>query len=138
VVPILHNLKELGVQLSIDDFGTGYSSLSCLKHFPIDRLKIDKSFVGDIFSGSEDDAAIAEAIISMARSLGIGIVAEGVEQEQQFAFLKSRNCTMMQGYYFCEPLTAEECTKILATGLRGSGIDALRMRPVPEGKLNVL
>ena len=138
VVPILHSLKELGVLLSIDDFGTGYSSLNCLKHFPIDRLKIDKSFVGDIYSGLEDDAAIAEAIISMARSLGIGIVAEGVELEQQFAFLKSRNCTIMQGYYFSEPLTAEACAEILATGLRSHGIDFLRKNAAPVGKLKAL
>ena len=117
VVPILRSLKGLGVHLSIDDFGTGYSSLSCLKHFPIDRLKIDQSFVSDI-DRNPDDAAIAEAIISMARSLRIEIVAEGVENARQLAFLRSRNCCMMQGYYFSEPLPAEACTRLLADGLR--------------------
>jgi diguanylate cyclase (GGDEF)-like protein len=117
VVPILHSLKGLGVHLAIDDFGTGYSSLSCLKHFPIDRLKIDRSFVSDIDS-NPDGAAIAEAIISMARSLRIEVVAEGVENAQQLAFLRSRNCWMMQGYYFSEPLPPEACARLLADDKR--------------------
>lgn len=132
VVPILHSLKELGVHLSIDDFGTGYSSLSCLKHFPIDRLKIDQSFVSDIDS-NPDDAAIAEAIISMARSLRIEVVAEGVENVRQLDFLRSRNCCMMQGYYFSEPLPPEACAALLVDG-RLLPETASRAIPDPIGK----
>ena len=118
VVSILNELKTLGVQLAIDDFGTGYSSLSCLKHFPIDRLKIDRSFVRDIGNGTGDEA-IAEAIISMARSLGIEVVAEGVETLEQLDFLKSRSCQTMQGYYCGEPLSVDACTELLS-GCRDS------------------
>jgi diguanylate cyclase (GGDEF)-like protein len=113
VVPILNSLKALGVGLSIDDFGTGYSSLSCLKHFPIDRLKIDRSFVSDIGRNS-DDEAIAEAIICMARSLRIDVVAEGVEQAQQLEFLRGHNCHAMQGFYISHPLSAGDCAAFLA------------------------
>jgi diguanylate cyclase (GGDEF)-like protein len=124
VVPILNSLQELGVGLSIDDFGTGYSSLSCLKHFPIDRLKIDRSFISDICS-APDDSAIAEAIILMAKSLRLEVVAEGVEHRQQLDFLKSRNCFSMQGFYFSKPLSVEKCTEFLAAS--GAGI-----LPYPE------
>ena len=119
VVPILDSLKALGVGLSIDDFGTGYSSLSCLKHFPIDRLKIDRSFISDICA-SPDDSAIAEAIIMMAKSLRLEVVAEGVEQQQQLDFLRSRNCFSVQGFYFSKPLTVEKCTKLLTMAFTGS------------------
>jgi diguanylate cyclase (GGDEF)-like protein/PAS domain S-box-containing protein len=102
----LTELKNMRVGMSIDDFGTGYSSLSYLKHFPIDRLKIDGSFVTD-FSRNKEDAAIVEAIISLAHSLGLSVVAEGIETVEQLQFLTSRKCDAIQGFYLAPPLTAE-------------------------------
>lgn len=99
----LRALSDLGVELSLDDFGTGYSSLSYLKRFPIDVLKIDRSFVRDI-PGDADDAAIASAIISMAHTLGIAVVAEGVETLAQLEFLRARGCNYAQGFYIGEAL----------------------------------
>jgi diguanylate cyclase (GGDEF)-like protein len=103
----LRALSESGVEVSLDDFGTGYSSLSYLKRFPIDVLKIDRSFVRDILTDA-DDAAIASAIISMAHSLGIQVVAEGVETREQLEFLRARDCDYVQGYYISEPRPAAE------------------------------
>jgi diguanylate cyclase (GGDEF)-like protein len=109
----LQELKNLGIKLAIDDFGTGYSSLSYLKHFPIDRLKIDRSFVRDINTDS-DDAAIAEAIIVMAHSLKLNVVAEGVEQEAQLDFLHSKQCDELQGFLMSHPLSVHDVTEFLA------------------------
>ena len=114
-IGVLRNLKFLGVKLSIDDFGTGYSSLSYLKRFPIDVLKIDQSFVRDITIDAED-AAIAAAIISLAHSLKLQVIAEGVETEAQLTFLRRHNCDQMQGYYFSRPVPAAELQQMLKTG----------------------
>jgi diguanylate cyclase (GGDEF)-like protein len=108
----LHALKKLGVQLSIDDFGTGYSSLNYLKKFPIDTLKIDRSFVGDI-PADMDDAAIVTAIIAMAHNLKLTVVAEGVETVAQLEFLREQNCNAMQGFLFSRPVPAYQLAQLL-------------------------
>jgi EAL domain-containing protein (putative c-di-GMP-specific phosphodiesterase class I) len=108
----LQSLSDMGVQLSIDDFGTGYSSLSYLKRFPIHALKIDRSFVRDI-PGDADDAAIAGAVIALAHSMGLTVVAEGVETPQQRDFLRGQHCDHAQGYYFSEPVSAAALARLL-------------------------
>ncbi|WP_047248936.1 EAL domain-containing protein [Chromobacterium subtsugae] len=112
-VSLLSELKALGVWLSIDDFGTGYSSLSHLKRFPLDTLKIDQSFV-DGLPADEDNAAIAEAILAMAKKLKFHVVAEGVENEEQAAFLQNKGCHTLQGYHFSRPLPAQEFAALAA------------------------
>jgi diguanylate cyclase (GGDEF)-like protein/PAS domain S-box-containing protein len=111
----LHSLKEAGVRLSMDDFGTGYSSLGYLKRFPIDTLKIDRTFVRDI-STDADDATLTRAIINLAQNLRLKVVAEGVETEAQLAFLCSNGCDEMQGYLFAKPTHAEACERMLREG----------------------
>ena len=98
-------LKELGVATALDDFGTGYSSMSYLRHFPVDTLKIDRLFVRDIASRSAGNAPLVDAIIAMAKSLGLATVAEGVETDAQWQYLKDRDADQVQGYLFCKPLS---------------------------------
>ena len=112
-VQTLEQLHEMGVRLAIDDFGTGYSSLSYLKRFPIHTLKIDRSFVQDL-SHDPDDAAIVTAIIAMARGLDLSVTAEGVETEEQAAFLRSLSCRLAQGFHFGRPMPAAEFVQRLA------------------------
>ena len=111
-VRLLGDIKQLGVRLAIDDFGTGYSSLAQLKRFPIDTLKVDRSFIRDI-PGDSEDKAITEAIIAMGKSLSLTIVAEGVETQEQQTFLREHACDQMQGYYFSRPVVAAEFAKLL-------------------------
>ena len=114
-IEALNTLKDLGVTLSVDDFGTGYSSLSYLKRFPIDTLKIDRSFVRDLHRDA-DDAAICAAILAMARQLDLKVVAEGVELDEQLDFLRLHNCRQIQGYLFSKPIPAEEFEALALAG----------------------
>jgi diguanylate cyclase (GGDEF)-like protein/PAS domain S-box-containing protein len=111
-VATMKELQKLGVQLSVDDFGTGYSSLAALKNFPVARLKIDKSFISDILN-NEHDRAVASAVISLGQKLNLRVIAEGVETDDQVAFLRENNCDEMQGYHFCRPVAALDMEKLL-------------------------
>jgi EAL domain-containing protein (putative c-di-GMP-specific phosphodiesterase class I) len=112
---ILRALKDRRIHLSIDDFGTGYSSLNYLRHFPIDRIKLDRSFVADL-AGNPDGAALIEAIILMGRGLRLKVMAEGVESREQLEFLKLHGCDEAQGFFFARPLAAEALSAVLAEG----------------------
>jgi len=104
-IETMRSIKDIGVALSVDDFGTGYSSLSYLKQFPIDTLKIDRSFVCGL-PANRDDGAIVQAVLTLARNMGLRVVAEGVETNEQVAYLRSLECGQLQGYYFSRPLAA--------------------------------
>jgi diguanylate cyclase (GGDEF)-like protein len=119
-------VRELGVHVAIDDFGTGYSSLAYLKHFPIESLKIDRSFVADLGRDS-NDAAICAAIIAMGRQLGLKIVAEGVETREQLQFLTTHGCTLAQGFFIAKPMEAAEMSKLLRLGTGEAPIMAMSM-----------
>jgi len=119
---VLQALKTMGVQLAVDDFGTGYSSLSYLRRFPIDTLKVDRSFVRQI-TADADDAIIASAVISMGKSLKLRVVAEGVETREQLAFLQDQRCDEGQGYYFSRPVVAEQFAKLLGSGISETAIN---------------
>lgn len=120
-IKVLQQLKQIGVTISLDDFGTGYSSLAYLKHFPIDSLKIDKSFVDSVHHNS-GDAAIACTIISLAKNLKMNVIAEGVETEPQFKFLQAQGCDQIQGYYFSKPVTATAFEGLLRNGPMDVGV----------------
>jgi len=111
-VQILAAIRALGVRVALDDFGTGYSSLSQLRRLPIDTLKVDRAFVAELPQNHED-AAIAQAVITMGRSLGLVVVAEGVETAEQRTFLEAHDCDEMQGYLFSRPISAEECAAFI-------------------------
>jgi EAL domain-containing protein (putative c-di-GMP-specific phosphodiesterase class I) len=117
-IGILKDLKRLGVTLSIDDFGTGYSSLAYLKRFPLDILKIDRSFVADV-NADPDDAAIVASIISLAHNLRLKVIAEGVETREQLDYLRQLGCDQMQGYYFSRPVAFDA---VLALMMAGRGL----------------
>lgn len=118
VLGVLQALKKVGVQLAIDDFGTGYSSLSRLKNFPIDRLKIDQSFIQNIEQDSEN-AAIVTAVIAMAEGMDMKVIAEGIETDRQLAFLKNRRCNEVQGYFLSKPLPSAQVEEFLTKWLHG-------------------
>jgi EAL domain-containing protein (putative c-di-GMP-specific phosphodiesterase class I) len=113
-VAVLRDLHSLGIQLSIDDFGTGYSSLAYLRRFPVQKLKVDKSFVQDLSMRSEENG-IVTAVVAMAKSLGLQVVAEGVETREQLAWLARVQCDEYQGYYFSRPLDAAGFAALLQT-----------------------
>ncbi len=121
-ITTLKHLHDMGMLIAMDDFGTGYSSLSYLKRFPIDKLKIDRAFIRDLPTDT-DDAAITTAIIAMARSLNLGVIAEGVETAEQLAFLQGLNCDGIQGYHLSRPLPAAECGHFLD---EYAGFDAIK------------
>lgn len=107
----LRALKEIGLHLAVDDFGTGYSSLSYLKRFPIDTLKIDQSFVADLHRA--DGAAIVDAIIALAKSLNLRVIAEGIEDENQLSYLVDKQADLLQGFYFSRPIYPEDVPGML-------------------------
>jgi EAL domain-containing protein (putative c-di-GMP-specific phosphodiesterase class I) len=111
-VKTLRNLERYGVRLAVDDFGTGYSSLAYLKRFPIDALKIDRAFIHDATTNPED-AAITLAIINLGHSLGLKVVAEGVETEEQLEFLRANGCDQMQGFFFSPAISAEDVEALM-------------------------
>jgi EAL domain-containing protein (putative c-di-GMP-specific phosphodiesterase class I) len=116
-VETLHRLKDLGVRISIDDFGTGYSSLSYLHRFPIDTIKIDRSFVSGVAS-DKSSAGIVRAIIAVARELKLTVVAEGVETEEQLRYLRQQRCDMAQGYLLGRPAPVESLAGVFANVAR--------------------
>jgi EAL domain-containing protein (putative c-di-GMP-specific phosphodiesterase class I) len=124
-IELLEIIRGRGVRLAIDDFGTGYSSMSLMKKFPVDTIKIDRSFVADLPHDSED-RAIAQAIISMGKALGLTVIAEGVETAEQAAFLREHACDEMQGYLYSKPVPPERIPDLL----RSSRLFAPPLQPV--------
>ena len=115
VSALLARLRNAGVKVWLDDFGTGFSGLSHLRRVPVDGVKIDRSFIADVLR-DPDDLALTTAIIAMAHSLGITVVAEGVEKEGQYAVLRERGCDLAQGYWLGHPLGANEFIELLSAG----------------------
>jgi PAS domain S-box-containing protein/diguanylate cyclase (GGDEF)-like protein len=118
-IEVMKKLKAMGVRLSIDDFGTGYSNLNYLKRFPVNQLKIDRSFIRDITT-DPDDLAIAKAIIALGRNLHLEVLAEGVEDQGQFDMMKAHGCDKLQGYFFSKPLSVEACTQLFQAHMASS------------------
>ncbi|MDD5724377.1 MAG: EAL domain-containing protein [Syntrophales bacterium] len=114
MIKVLSKIKDMGVRLAIDDFGTGYSSLAQIKHFPVDTLKVDRSFILNV-PGNSEDKAITEAIIAMGKTLSLTVVAEGVETQEQQDFLEEHACDQMQGFYFSKPIVPEQFADLLRT-----------------------
>ncbi|GAB4178686.1 MAG: hypothetical protein Tsb0017_17110 [Geothermobacteraceae bacterium] len=129
-IATMRALREMGVHLAIDDFGSGYSSLSCLKQFPISKLKIDRSFVRDLTSTGEN-AAITRAIIALARSLDLEVVAEGIESKEQLRFLKKRGCHHGQGFLFSRPLPVARLTEMVRSWAPRFSFGRPALQPVP-------
>ena len=123
-VALLSQIKSLGIGLAIDDFGTGYSSLSYLQRFPVDTLKIDRSFTSAIGSGGKEESMIVRAIMPLAHNLGLDVVAEGVETSEQVVLLRELHCKYAQGFYFSRPINAEHAQKLLSP----SGLAALALK----------
>lgn len=111
-IKLLEEIRDIGISISVDDFGTGYSSLSYLKRLPIDKLKIDRSFIDDL-PHDENDVAIVRAIIALAKSMNLEIIAEGVETKEQLEFLVDEGCPNIQGYYYSKPLPLDEYKEFL-------------------------
>ena len=109
---ILTKLKSMGIKIAIDDFGTGYSSLATLQRFPLDTIKIDRSYIRDIATRG-DDSNLTEAIIAMGKSLSLTVVAQGVETKEQADFLRQHACDEFQGFYFNKPMSADQFTELL-------------------------
>jgi EAL domain-containing protein (putative c-di-GMP-specific phosphodiesterase class I) len=126
----LNQLKILGSSLAIDDFGTGYSSLSYLHRFPLDTLKIDRSFTDAMRAGERDESMIARTIMPLAQHLGLDVVAEGVETVEQATLLKELHCKYAQGFLFSKPVTAKDVEKLLARAIDSGEIGA-PVRPEP-------
>ena len=122
---ILSGISDLGIHLSIDDFGTGYSSLSHLNRFSVNTIKIDKSFVQDVGQG-DSDSSITSAIIAMGNSLKLNVIAEGVETQAQYDFLKVNNCGQVQGFFFSHPLPADDIVKVLRQNIKDTDNQAHR------------
>jgi EAL domain-containing protein (putative c-di-GMP-specific phosphodiesterase class I) len=110
---MLDELKQLGVHIAIDDFGTGYSSLTYLKRFPVDRLKVDRSFVENLATDTED-ATIVRTIIALGHNFGLKVVAEGVEEPEHLTFLRQHRCDEVQGFYFSQPVVHTEFEELFA------------------------
>jgi EAL domain-containing protein (putative c-di-GMP-specific phosphodiesterase class I) len=126
---VLHAVREIGVTVALDDFGTGYSSLSYLRRFPVDALKIDKSFVRFI-STAGDAIPLVTAVIAMAQSLKLRVIAEGVETFEELEFLRNHQCDEAQGFYFSRPVPAQQFAKLLRTGIREAAPVSRKLRAV--------
>jgi EAL domain-containing protein (putative c-di-GMP-specific phosphodiesterase class I) len=115
-IPVLREIRQLGLQIAIDNFGAGHSSLSYLRYLPVDAIKIDISFIRDIGKDRNNDAII-KAIISLGNDLGVRVIAEGVETAAQADFLRHNKCTLMQGYLYCQPMDYTGVCQLLRDGI---------------------